>query len=256
MSQGISIFNSRIASVHFAPLMAARNYRSEPYFIPAWKRGTEPQILIIEQRLQYDRTAYNGQKFRELITKLVQSYEIAHDLVKQWTNYGIYMSEQAHPGVWFVRDRLPVMNEDGTQMVDLEKKAVFREATPEEKRQMWEEDLHANMTADAAYADILISKGMEIHNSPEKHISDAGSRPSDLMKLAARAFGVDAPFLHQTTDANLKTCPVCTSKIHGAAIKCPKCLEVIDQVAFDQYKKRAREVAIEVKHLEKQQQTA
>lgn len=258
--------STRIASVHFMAVTAHRNYRSAAYIIPVAEEIGNPNIIEVTQLIQREQGPYGANKFREVRTNLITSDEIANDLVKEWTQSGIYMDDEARPGVWIVRDRLPVMDDvvDGNGVkvggrIRVEPNmlgqmtAVFRDATEVERASMWLEDFHMNTQLDARYGDRLISKGLEIHSDPKKF---AGTPISIPMKEAARFYKVDAPYLHQLTSVNTKTCPWCLSMVDGRAIICPVCTKTIDVLAKEQLEIRQRSDASAARNAIKEQEKA
>ena len=223
----------KIASVHFAPVKAERGRPMRKYVIPAAEGIGKPQILTIHQVIEHDEGPYGPNKFREKITRLITAMEIGNDLIREWTQSGIYMGPdddglEARPGIWLVRDRVAVTDAEGVQQVDIMNHLVFRPATAEEFQQMWEEDLAAATANDARYGDRLIRKGVAIHNDPKAH---AGIPLSIPMKQAAKFYNVPAPFLYGVTKTGVKDCQYCKSVIDIAAVICAHCGQVVDQYA-------------------------
>lgn len=250
-----------IASVHFAPVKAERGRPLRKYVIPAAEAIGKVQTLTVNQALEYDQGPYGPNKVREQYERLITAMEIGNDLVREWTQSGIYMGpddegKEARPGIWLVRDRLPATNAEGVQQTDIVHRLIFRPATREEFQQMWEEDLAAAIDMDARYGDRLIKKGIAIHNDPKGH---AGIPISIPMRLAARFYSVAAPFLMATTKTGVKDCQYCHSSVDVRAVYCPQCQKCIDQYEAIMIEKRDKEAAnarIAAEKMAQQQKTA
>lgn len=223
-----------IASVHFAPLTARRNYRSTPYTIDGIaKEGDPANVLLIKDTREVEWGAYDGNVARKLNRYTVTALEIASDIISQWTQWGLWMSPDSHPGVWLVREELPVFGEDGKQIIDEDQKPVTRRATDEERAAMWAEDEARERLATSVYADRLIARADEIADDPK---ANAGNPISTLMRDAAVFRGADRGWLHKRPGMAQKTCNFCGGTILADVIKCIHCSEVVDPVRYAQAK--------------------
>lgn len=233
----------KIASVHFAPLKAERGRPLRKYVVPAADGIGKVQILIVNQALEYDQGPYGPNKIREQYERLITAMEIGNDLIREWTQSGIYMGaddegKDARPGAWLVRERVAVTDAEGVQQLDITRRLVFRPATETEFKQMWEEDLANAIDSDARYGDRLIKKGIAIHSDPKSH---AGIPLSGPMRLAAKFYTVAAPYLHGVTKTGVKDCQYCRSVIDERAVICPSCQKVVDQYEAFMIEKRDKE---------------
>jgi hypothetical protein len=149
--------------------------------------------------------------------------------VGEWTERGAMMNPQCHPGIWIVRDRLPILDEvTGASMRDADDKALWRPATDDERAEMWEMDLQFNRTAQEAYSLALFENANGIDQ--DKRLRKFIPREAHL---AARYYGWDAEWLRNNGVAVApKTCIFCAKSIPGTAIKCPHCLEIVDIPAY------------------------
>jgi hypothetical protein len=220
---------TKVASIHFAPLHAERHFGGL-YDLPAVPLGSDPAILTIPDRRQVEQGPISfGQNGRRSVRVFVVNGEdIARDVVAQWTENGIFMTPQCRPGVWLVRDTVPLVKEDGTVEKDADGKPMFRMATGEEQRFMFAEDLMAARAADREYA-------YRVYQKAEADTQDKRLIPyvSPVAKLGARQYGMDAEWVADSVQAaNIKNCQYCTKIIPGRAIKCPHCQEVVDVDAY------------------------
>src|SRR5438067_105228 len=106
---------ARVASIHFAEVTADRAIYGGRYAIPAVGLGQKPVILEIEDKVQRDEGPIStgpGGNRRQQLRYHVDGFDIARDIVNQWTANGLGYTPDAHPGIWLVRDRLPLMRKD------------------------------------------------------------------------------------------------------------------------------------------------
>lgn len=204
---------ARIASVHFAPVAALRNYIATAYEIPSVKVfGAEPNMLEVDDLVQKDWGSIThgpGGGRRQELRYLVTGEEIARDIVDEWTQSGRAMTPTCHPGIWVVRDRIAVMVEDpktGEPVAKLDhlNRQVFRVPTNEERETMWAEDVASARFADRSYAEWCWSDGNKIAEKTK----DYQLVPPNY-KLAARHYGLDADWLRQAAAIDSRPCPSC-----------------------------------------------
>lgn len=220
---------TRIASVHFAPVQASRIYKASGYRLPAVALNAEPAILLVDDVMQYDdgpfTTGQNGN--REKRSYPVMNYEIARCIVAEWTASGLGMNPEQHPGIWIVRDRIPMMKLDGNNneiaQLDVFGKQVFREATADEKVELWEDDLANNRRADRAYAEWCFAQG----NAKAEDKRVIQFIPYNY-KLAARHYGFEADWLKGGAAIESMQCPYCTKVIGKTAKMCMHCAQPVD----------------------------
>lgn len=215
---------AKIASIFFAPVRAERPFGG-PYEIPAVPVGAEPVILNVTDRIQFEEGPYqlgnNGRRAKRRY--LVYGETIARDLVHEWTANGVGMNPQCRPGIWVVRERLPVLNDDGTPVLDAEGIGTWRAATDEERDAMWIEDLNAARAADRSYAHMLFIQANAMADDPRLIPFIAPNA-----RIAAKQYGLTAEWLREDAALAVKSCPYCTKVIPSKAIKCPRCTEIVD----------------------------
>lgn len=237
--------SARIASIHWAAVTTARSYRGKAYGIPAVPLNAEPVIIQTHDLIQRDEGPWNGStKERQKLQYLVTGEEIARCIVGEWTGttvVGLGKNPQRHPGIWIVRDRLPVI-EQTQKMIDGENRTaeermvldagghqLFRPATPDEAQQMWKEDLdHARM-ADRAYAEWCWNRGNQIYHAWEHGSKEPVPRemPPEY-KTGARHYGMDAEWLKEAASSNSMPCPHCERIVSKTAMICMYCTEPIN----------------------------
>lgn len=215
---------TKIASIYFAPVKAQRMFGG-PYELPAVPVGAQPAILSVSDRIQYEDGPYNlsNNGKRSKRRYLVFGQDIANDLVNEWTAHGVGMTPQCRPGIWVVRERLPLLNEDGSPQFDADGVPTWRDATDEEREAMWAEDLAAARLADRAYANMLFVQANAMAEDPRLIPFIANNA-----RVAARQYGLTAEWLKEDAALAVKTCQYCTKVIPARAIKCPKCTEIVD----------------------------
>lgn len=223
--------NTRVASIHFAPVTANRNYRGNAYQIPAVPLNADAVILECNDLMQYDEGPVStgpGNGRRQQLRDEVLGEDIARCLVIQWTEFGRGMTPDAKPGIWVVRDRIPVMREekDGSlvPVKDFRGKQEFRPATQAEAKQMWDEDLAAARRVDRAYAEWCYGDGnrlASINEGMKQHI------PPNY-KLAGRQYGFEGDWVKGGSAIESKPCPHCGVIVSKSAMVCKQCTQPID----------------------------
>lgn len=232
----------RIASVHFAPLSKIRVFCGEPYEIELCPLGAEPKVATITGIVQRDwGSILPGTSKRQEHRWQVAALEIARDIVGEWsgvTTIGRGMNANSHPGVWVVRDQVPVTEtktrDNGTERLsyeDLVKDAsgqmIYREATPEEFKRMWAEDVEHNREADRRYAEWCWNEGNRI-SSDNKY----NQLIPENYRIAARHYGLDASWLKQAAAMDSKVCPACGMLGSKHTFVCGHCQQPTDIVRW------------------------
>jgi hypothetical protein len=215
---------TKVASIFFAPVRAERMYGG-PYELPAVPLGAEPAILTITDRPQFEQGPYqlgsNGKRARRRYHVLGEV--IARCIVAEWSQNGVGMTPQCRPGIWVVREQLPLLNENGTPQLDADGIALWRMASDEEREAMWAEDFAAAKKADRSYANMLFIQANGMADDPRLIPYIAPNA-----RIAAKHYGLEAEWLKEEAALHVKQCPYCTKVIPAKAIKCPKCTEVVD----------------------------
>lgn len=220
---------AKVASIYFAPLIADRSIYGGMYELPPVPLDSDPAILMIYDRMQYEDGPYQfGQRgMRQKRKYPVFGEIIARDIVNEWTTGAANMNPQCRPGVWVVRERIPLLNQDGSSQVDAEGMALWREAAQEEKDAMWREDLAAAKTADQAYARLLFLRASADAQNPLKI-----PLIPKTARLAAWQYGLTAEWLRENAAVDVQQCRFCTKVISAKAIKCPHCTEIVNPEAY------------------------
>ena len=235
----------KIASIHWFPVTAHRRYRGVAYSIPAVELNKPPAIIQTHDLFEHDEgPTQPGTNKRQKLQYLVKGEEIARDLIGAWTGstvVGVGMNPDRHPGIWLVRDKIPVIEQtkkivgdesltaEERMVLDASGNQVFRDATKEEALEMWEEDLaHARM-ADRAYAEWCWNEGNRIYRAWEHGSKEPVPREMPpLYKAAARHYGLDADWLVEAASSTSMACPHCTKVVLKTAMICPNCTQPID----------------------------
>lgn len=223
---------AKVASIHFAPVKADRSIYGGNYKMPEVALGAVPVILELHDKVQRDEGPVSmgpGGGRRAQLRYHVDGYEIASDLIKEWTENGLGMTPEARPGIWLIRDRVAVVKDDGSGHMELDGfgKQVFRSATAEEAKAMWDEDVEMNRLADRRYAEWCYTEGNRIA---------ADARNIQFIPLnykrAARQYGLQADWLREGAALEVAPCPSCTKVISKHAIVCPACQGVVDMARY------------------------
>ncbi len=245
---------TKVASIHFAPVQAIRQYRGQLYTMPAAKLNGDPNIITTRDLFQNDEGPLNGGTKRQKLQYLVKGEEIARCIVGEWTGstvVGVGMSPVRHPGIWIVRDKLPVIEtqqkiisgenvtHEEKMVIDAAGTQVFRPATDEEREAMWAEDLaHARM-ADRAYAEWCWNEGNRIWLAWQRGSKEPVPREMPpVYKLAAQHYGLDAEWLKEAASSNHIACPSCEKLISKTAMICQFCNEPPDLQRWAEWKAR------------------
>ena len=223
--------SKQIASVNFSEVAAARPLYGGYYKIPAVKKGAEPNLLTIEDKIQRSQEPGPDGKTRQLVRYMVTAREIAADILMEWTASSVGQTPDCHPGIWIVRDELPELNADGSPVFDADHKAVWRPATAKEKNEMWLEDLEANRIFTANWAEWLIRQGDVLAEDPKQWVLI-----SKLMRAAAVAYGKERPWLQELKDSDIKHCQWCTKAIAIQSVICPNCQQIVDPERYARMK--------------------
>jgi hypothetical protein len=241
----------RIASVHFAPVTAKRNYRGQAYRIPAATLGGEPVVIEVRDLIQRDwGSMLAGTNKRQEHRWPVLGEEIAHCLVGEWTgttSVGPGMNPQCHPGIWVVRDRLPVTETtqkgiiDGEvtyeerMVLDAENKTTFRAATPGECAAMWAEDLAAARSADRQYAEWCWRQGNHIVEIWRRGGEPVPREMPPVYKMAAKQYGLEAEWLKEAAASDSRQCPHCGALGSKHTFICAHCTQPTDLEKWAQF---------------------
>jgi hypothetical protein len=234
---------TKVASVHFALVRAERIYRGEAYELPAVEANAQPALLTVTDEIQRWEGPYSGStgKGRSKHSTLIHGEDIARDIVNQWTTGGVHMGATCHPGIWVVREQIPLVNEKGASVRDADGRAQWRPATDAEQKSMWAEDLAEAKAADAAYAQALF----DYANSRAQDPRLIPFIPKNC-RLAAERYGLQAEWLRPNAGTQ-RACPFCQKFIPANAVKCPNCQEVVDQAQYSRMIAQAAKAPVQAK---------
>lgn len=240
---------AKIASIHFAGLKTQRQGRT--FETSPVRLGGDPCVIDVPNVVQVERGPYLesvDKKRRSLHKYPIDSFDIAHDIVKEWSQSGLGMNAICHPGVWVVRDRLPVLDPvTGVQQIDAEDIGMWRPAEREEMRDMFEVDLVANRAADVEYARWMIGEANAQATDPRliRFIPPKA-------KLAVEHLGMTTEWMKPGAGTlEMKSCPYCSSVIVKKAVICPKCTKTVDPQEFARLQLEEQRLTAEVKNLAK-----
>lgn len=236
----------QIASIYFSTVKASRPLYGGYYEIPAVpkeesdrKKAVLPAgvslgpggtfLLNIDQKIQRSQEPGPDGKRKVVQQYLVTDREISTDILREWTRETVGMTPDCGPGMWIVRDEVPLLNDDGTPQFDQDRRALWRQATDEEKKEMWAEDFAKAKERDANWAQYLINDGDRLAEDPKMRVLIG-----PLNKQACRAYGRDREWLEELKDGDTKVCDFCTKRIAVNAIKCPHCQEIVDPRRYAQ----------------------
>ncbi len=221
----------RIASLYPIALSAQRSLYSGNFNIPAVQKGGKPEIYTIRDHNQFEDiplSTMNGGRVRKQRI-IVTAMEIAEDIVKQWTLDVSGASPACRPGVWIVRDRIFLFQQndrgESTEIPqkDGDGKPMYREATEAEQKAMWDEDLAANSEAQANWGNQCAQSGNAMAEDPKK----VPFIPA-YFKAMATHYGLSPKWVNRATDSNVKNCQWCSETVPAIATVCPKCSRVVD----------------------------
>lgn len=223
----------QIASIYFSAVHAERKLYSGVYDIPAVEFGAAPFILTVTDKRQRSQEPSPDGKNKITRVDLIDGKEIALDILREWCEAGEGMAPQCRPGMWLVRDEIPVYIEDGPQKglpeVDADGRPVWRQATEREKSEMFKEDFQAAKQAQAAFADYKIRNADSLEQKAWKFIDPAA-------RVAARYYGRDREWLAELRDGDVKSCGFCVKKIPAASLVCMYCQNVVDPAGYNRKK--------------------
>jgi hypothetical protein len=217
---------TKVASIHWARVQAERTLYGGYYAIEAVPPGAEPLILEVSDKLQQWEGPYSLSPTgttRSKHSRIVTGEEIAPDIVAEWTQFGVGMNPQCHPGIWVVRERVPETNEDGTRKMDGDNRTIWRSATGTERAVMWSEDFRAAQKADAAYAEVLVRKADQDAEDPRKI-----PFIPEKAKGAAKQYGIQRDWLKEIASVDMKRCPYCDTLVSSHVAVCKACHNIVD----------------------------
>jgi hypothetical protein len=213
----------KIASIYPIEMKAQRTLYSGDFVLPAYDRdkGT-PVVIQIKDHVQYEQMPFfyaaQGAKRNPMARHLITAIEIANDIVKEWTLHVMGQNPQSHPGIWVVRDTVPLFDDDGKPIMSAMGPQEHRPATPQECEAMFEEDRAEAEAAQREWGEFCIQMGDIMSQKPE-----AIPWIPHYAKTLCRYYGRDKKWTRKQTEADVKNCPSCRSLIDVLAVVCPQC---------------------------------
>lgn len=229
----------RIASLYFVEVHASRPLYGGDYRIPAVPKGGDPVFLQVPDLIQRSQEPSPDGKTKVTNRYLIDGREIAADILREWTRDTFGMTPQCCPGIFMVREQLPVIQENGMPQFDGDNKPLWRDASTEEKESMWREDLANARKVNDAWGQHLISEGDRLNVDPKERVMI-----SPLSKDAARYYGKERDWLQELRDGDIKKCQFCTKSVSVTSMVCEHCHQVIDYVRYAEEVAR-RDAAVE-----------
>lgn len=216
----------RIATIYPIAMRVQRPIYQGDFKFPAVPFGAEPFILEIKDHYEWnDRPFFEGTVNGRLRRRrdVIAADEIANDIIRELTQSHPDAAPGCHPGIWIVRERVPLHDEKGLPILDADAKASFREMSEAEKKAAWAEDLEANRQAQAAWGERAIQKGNIMAQEPK-----AVPFIPDYCKEMAKYYGQSPKWLNRITEGNTKKCQWCAQIIDRESIICPECGKTVD----------------------------
>lgn len=232
-----------IASIYPLPLSAKRPLYMGVFNLPAVPRGSGPFLLEIKDHVQVETEPWfkgmtaGGRQKQTRIT--VTGEEIAADLMNEWAEQIVDSSPDCRPGVWIVRDSIPVTDmKDGREVpaADAEGRQIHRSATKEECAQMFAEDHARAEQVQANYAEKAFLKG----NVMADNVKAIPFIPQYCRTLST-AYGHTPTWLKRSVDVDVKKCPACMREIARGAWKCGHCQEIVDPQAAAEHRRAVKQ---------------
>lgn len=181
------------------------------YEIPASPSFDEPQCLVVAGCHYFVDVPDSAQKSFKV---LVNSESLASSIVLDFLESQLARdkNESAEPGIFFIPERVT------PGMLKVQYKGLIEEA--KQKQTNWFIK--------------LVKLADDDYEKARRH-----EVVSDTQRFAARALGLDKPYLldlSTVAEAARITCPVCTTKIPAEAIICPTCRAVLNEQKAKQFK--------------------
>lgn len=210
-----------VASIFFDDTRVDRAIYGGQFVLPAVPRGAPPYILEIRDHIQMEDLPFISGGGR--VPRVIAGEHIAADVVEHVAMLGRGMSVECGPGVWVVRDQVPLLDQDGAWIIDANNKPETRPATEAEKQAMFAEDHAFALRRQDSYCQLLIGQGDAYAVNPKETILI-----TPRMKKACIHAQRERDWLTDLKDGDVRLCPYCMKSIDSRAIKCPNCSEVVD----------------------------
>lgn len=221
----------RIASIYFEGRKLNRSQYGGMYEVPSVKKGENPFILEVPDKGQMDKLPHiiGGGHIRRVIT----GEEIAHDIVQHWAQNGMGMKPEVGPGIWQIREFLPVVNEHGIPQKDSDGRVMINEVSEEQKKEWFAEDLAFNIARQDRWIEHLIGEGDRMALNPKEIPYITSS-----MKAAVKYSGRQREWTLELKSGDRSVCSFCGMSIVSNVIICTHCHEVLDAKRYQANKDR------------------
>lgn len=222
----------QIATIHFQGRKLERPLYGGYFEIPAVPKGAPPFLYTINDHIQLVEIPLTTKRRPETIF----AQHIAFDCVHHWAYTAMGNSTDCGPGIWIVRDVIPITAEGGLPVMGADGLPQVRPATDEERLAMWSEDLQRAIQRQERWGEWLINKGDEWDVNPKQRVYI-----SDEMKLACEYYDRPRPWTGKVTMGDRKICQFCGTTFMAGVFKCPNCKEVVDLTAYNNEIRRQKE---------------
>lgn len=211
----------QICSIYPISFRADRPLYNGSFILPAG-HPDKPVYLEIRDHVQIEPLpwfyANQGASRQPKARHLISAIDIASDLVREWTVTVLGQSPECRPGIWIIRDTMPEYDDEGKPVMSAIGPQETRPATPQERQEMYAEDLAANRIYQATWAEHCIQVGDIMAQKPE-----AIPFIPDYAKTLCKFYNRDRKWLRALQDGDFKKCPFCRTNIDSEAIVCPQC---------------------------------
>ncbi len=174
------------------------------FIIPGAKLGSL-EVLVIGDSVHY---VYMDKDRGSLAVK-TSAYDVARSICNDFSEAQLAVTDIARPGLFWVPGSF----------------------VPDQIKAKFESELQTARKGQAAWFERLIKLADDDWSRYHQH-----KMISDLQRYAADALGQHRDWTVKLKDIVITDCPFCRSKIPAAAVVCPTCAQVVDQVRYNQLK--------------------
>lgn len=217
-----------VATIYYESRNLTRSLYGGNFHVPAVAKGGKPFLLEVRDHNQPEKQPHivGGR----IVPRTITGEEIAADIIQHWTTGVLGMTGDVRPGIWVVRDTIPMLEDNGTPIRDVYGIVQSRPATEAEKAAMWAEDLAENVACQARWGDFNILQG-------EVYATDTNTKMRLLinptMKASATYYGREVEWSDELKHDDRKLCQFCGKSIARGIVKCQFCHEIVDRAAYD-----------------------
>lgn len=217
-----------VAFMYYEARNLTRSLYGGNFHAPAVAKGEKPFLLEVRDHVQPEKQPHivGGR----IVPRTITGEEIALDIIQHWTAGVLGMTGDVRPGIWVVRDTIPMLDDNGTPLRDVYGIVQTRPATEAEKAAMWAEDLAENTGCQARWGDYNILQGDVYHGDSNTKMR---LLINPTMKASARYYGREREWLDEVKDDDVRTCVFCGKSTDTRFPVCQNCDRVIDKAKFD-----------------------